>query len=567
MIGKQKIGKSFPPLLNYLFSKQGASLIGGNMVGENAQELAAEFLFSKQLNPRVEKPVYHATLSVPSGEYIPDAKWRAIALDYLEGMGLDQNLFSIIRHTDREHDHIHIAASRIKLDEKGTCVSDSWNYLRSEKLIQELEEKYDLTPASRSFDKQRRSPTTGEHRRLARTGEISTREQLQTALDRATTDSPALVLLIDRLSEQGISVKIKPTPTGELGISYKLDNIAFSGTHLGKAYTFKGLQRYRGVSYSPDIDSEVVAQFSTLASNQILPIINCKPDGNENTDSDTTGDTNINSTTNNTSPSNWNINPDIYTLEQEESATNISDVEESVTDSSNIELEDVSLDEPLNQETNEPDLNLHWQSVRERLVENACLPSELIDLLHEKGWIDTDDRACAVFTLRTLTGDYMGTCTWESNGTFSIGSNAGISLAKDSEQGIFWIATQNDIERAVIASNPVEMLSAIALDPDFNRRATLYLSIDAISSLPTEFLIDIPAIVVGLKGDEFGDKLSQEIISILPQAKRINPGIDGWNGILITDVQEMETQSDELDQTSDVPKETLCERYAGVSLD
>jgi hypothetical protein len=56
-------------------------------------------------------------------------------------MGLDKNLFAIIRHTDRDHDHIHIAASRIKLDEQGTCVSDSWNYLRSEKLIQELEEK------------------------------------------------------------------------------------------------------------------------------------------------------------------------------------------------------------------------------------------------------------------------------------------------------------------------------------------------------------------------------------------------------------------------------------------
>ncbi|WP_449420469.1 relaxase/mobilization nuclease domain-containing protein [Phormidium nigroviride] len=566
MIGKQKIGKTFTPLLNYLFSKQGASLIGGNMVGENAQELAAEFLFSKQLNPRVEKPVYHATLSVPSGEYIPDAKWRAIALDYLEGMGLDQNLFAIIRHTDREHDHIHIAASRIKLDEKGTCVSDSWNYLRSEKLIQELEEKYELTPASRSFDKERRSPTTGERRRLARTGEISTREQLQTALDRATIDSPALVLLIDRLSEQGISVKIKPTPTGELGISYKLDNIAFSGTHLGKAYTFKGLQKYKGVSYSPDIDSEVVAQIPTKTYNPILPTGNCKPDGDGNTDSDTTGDTDINSTTNHTSPKKWNINPDIYTIE-EENITNISDVEKSATDSSNVESEDVSLDEPLNQETNEPDLTLHWQSVRERLVENACLPSELIDLLHDKGWIDIDDRACAVFTLRTLTGDYMGTSTWESNGTFSIGSNAGISLGKDSDQGIFWIATQNDIERAVIASNPVEILSAIALDPDFDRRPTLYLSIDAISSLPTKFLIDIPAIVVGLKGDEFGEKLSQEIIEILPQAKRINPGIGGWNEILVAQVQEMESQSEELDETGDVPEKTLRDRNSGLSLD
>lgn len=524
------------------------------MVGETPQELTAEFQFSKQLNPRVEKPVYHAVLSVPSGEYIPDAKWRAIALDYLEGMGFDKNLFAIIRHTDRDHDHIHIAATRIKLDEKGTCVSDSWNYLRSEKLIEQLEEKYNLTPSARSFDKERRSPTTGEHRRLARTGEISTREQLQTALDRATADSPAIALLIDRLSEQGINVKIEPTPTGELGISYKLGEIAFSGTHLGKAYTFQGLQKYRGVSYSPDINSDIVAQMPTLASNQILQTKNSKPDGNGNTDIDTTGDTGINNTENNTLSENWNFNPDTYTISKV---------------SPNVESEDVSQDNSLNQETNSPDLASQWQSVRESLVQNACLPPELIDLLHDKGWIDTDDQTLAVFTLRTLTGEETGSCTLRPNGKISIGPNAGTSTGKDddSEKGIFWIATQNDIERVVIASDPVETLSAIALDPEFDRTPTLYLSIDAISSLPIEFLKDIPAVIVGLKGDEFGEKLSQEIIEILPQAKRINPGIGGWNEILVAQVEEAENQSDEIDETGDVPEERLRDRSSGLSLD
>ena len=394
------------------------------MVGETPQELAAEFRFSKQLNPRVEKPVYHAVLSVPSGEYIPDAKWRAIALDYLEGMGFDKNLFAIIRHTDRDHDHIHIAASRIKLDEKGTCVSDSWNYLRSEKLIEQLEAKYDLTPADRSFDKERRSPTTGERRRLARTGEISTREQLQTALDRATADSPAIAVLIDRLSEQGISVKIETTPTGELGISYKLNDIAFSGTHLGKAYTFQGLQKYRGVSYSPDIDSDIVAQMPTLASNQILQTKNSKSDVDGNTDIDTTGDTGINNAGNNTSSENCNFNPDTYTISKV---------------SPTVESEDTSQDNPLNQETNQPDLASQWQSVRESLVENACLPPELIDLLHHKEWIDADDQTLAVFTLRTLTGEKTGSCTLRPNGKFSIGPNAGTSTGKDndSEKGDF----------------------------------------------------------------------------------------------------------------------------------
>ena len=171
-----------------------------------------------------------------------------------------------------------------------------------------------------------------------------------------------------------------------MGISYKLNDIAFSGTHLGKAYTFKGLQKYREVSYSPDINNELS-----------------------------------------------------------------------------------------NQETNEPDLASHWQSVRESLVENTCLPAELIDLLHNKRWIDADDQTRAVFTLRTLTGEETGSCTLRPDGKFSIKTKAGTSTRKhnDSEKGIFWIATQNDIERAVIVSDPVETLSAIALDPDFNNRPTL----------------------------------------------------------------------------------------------
>lgn len=540
------------------------------MVGETPQELVAEFRFSRKLNPRVEKPVYHAVLSVPSGEYIPDAKWRAIALDYLEGMGFDRNLFAIIRHTDRDHDHIHIAASRIKLDEKGTCVSDSWNYLRSEKLIEQLEEKYDLTPAARSFDKERRSPTTGECRRLARTGEISTREQLQAALDRVTVDSPALALLIDRLNEQGISVKIASTPTGELGISYKLGEIAFSGTHLGKAYTFQGVQKYRGVSYSPDRDLELIGQLPTLASNQILQTGNSKLDGDGNTDSDTASDTGINNSKNNTLSENCNFKQDTDRISHA---------------SPTVESEDVSQDNPLNQETNEPDLASHWQSVRERLVENACLPPELIDLLHDKGWIDADDQTRAAFALRTLTGEETESCTLWPDGKFSIGTNAGTSGTNagtstrkhdHNEKGIFRIATQTDIERAVIASDPVETLSAIALDPEFDdppgrleddRTPTLYLSIDAISSLPTEFLKDIPAVIVALKGDEFGEKLSKQIIEILPQAQRINPGIAGWNGILVAQVQEAENQSNGIDEIGNMPEDRLRDRSSGLSLE
>ena len=42
------------------------------------------------------------------------------------------------------------------------------------------------------------------------------------------------------------------------GISYNLDGVALSGTQLGKAYTFSGLQKHRGVSYDKGRDNALI---------------------------------------------------------------------------------------------------------------------------------------------------------------------------------------------------------------------------------------------------------------------------------------------------------------------
>jgi hypothetical protein len=257
VIGKQIKGRSFSKLLKYLFSKDGASLIGSNMEGTTPRELAAEFRFSQQLNPRVSRVVYHASLSLPHSEYIEDDTWHEIAQKYLRAMGFDMNQYAVVRHTDREHDHAHIVASRVRLD--GTTVSDSWDYRRSEAAIRQLEQEYGLRSLHFSQTRDSRSPTTGEQRLLARTGEESIRVQLQRSLDQATQSSLTMPQLIEQLQQKGISIRISYRSTGEAkGISYKFNGVAFSGTHLGKAYTFIGLQKHRKVDYEPYRDAELI---------------------------------------------------------------------------------------------------------------------------------------------------------------------------------------------------------------------------------------------------------------------------------------------------------------------
>jgi len=263
VIGKQVKGKGFRGCLNYLLGKQGSQIIGGNMAGQNPRALAAEFRVSRQLNPQVQRAVYHTSLSVRATEQLDDEQWKAIASDYLEGMGFDYNQYLIVRHSDTDHNHIHIIASRIRLD--GSCVSDSWDYHRSERLIRQLEQKYQLQPALSSWDKERRSPTTGERRLHKRTGSDSKRQQLQETIDQASQDKPSMPLLVERLKHQGINAQVKFTRTLKVkGISYELGGMAFSGTKLGKAYTFPGLQKYRGIDYNSDRDDHQLQRLNEV---------------------------------------------------------------------------------------------------------------------------------------------------------------------------------------------------------------------------------------------------------------------------------------------------------------
>ena len=257
MIGKQIKGRSFSKLLNYLFGKDGASLIGSNMEETTPRGLAAEFRFCRQLNPRVSRSVYHASLSLPHTEHLENDTWHEIAQKYVQAMGFDMNQYVVVRHSDRDHDHAHIVAGRVRLD--GTTVSDSWDYRRSEAAIRQLEQEYGLQSLHSSQEQDSRSPTTGEQRLLARTGEESIRVQLQRSLDQVTQSPVTMPQLIEQLQQNGISVRICDRQTGEIkGISYELNGIAFSGTHLGKAHTFKGLQRYRGVNYDSHRDAELI---------------------------------------------------------------------------------------------------------------------------------------------------------------------------------------------------------------------------------------------------------------------------------------------------------------------
>ncbi|HBS6576788.1 TPA: relaxase/mobilization nuclease domain-containing protein, partial [Klebsiella pneumoniae] len=258
MKGMQKIkrGKNFSGVVQYAL-KLGSHhtsdpiVIGGNMLGDSAFELIAEFDGTKQLRPDVQKAVWHNSLRLPDGESLTAEQWSSIADDYMERMGFsDTHLRCYVLHDD-EGQHIHIIASRIDIVSGKLYLGRNENLI-STRIISELEITHNLT-VTMTAPKQpkRRKVSRNEQMLSERTGLPSPKEALQQILDKSLADTPDLLTFIKRLEEAEVSWKANIASTGKMnGFSFSYRDIAFKASQLGKGYSWANLQKQ--LSYNPD---------------------------------------------------------------------------------------------------------------------------------------------------------------------------------------------------------------------------------------------------------------------------------------------------------------------------
>ncbi|MBE9010413.1 relaxase/mobilization nuclease domain-containing protein [Pseudanabaenaceae cyanobacterium LEGE 13415] len=253
MLAKITKGRDFYGCLRYVIEREKADRIGGNMEGVTLQELVAEFNLSVQRQQRhsprnfAQVLVCHTSLSVEVGRNLDVQTWNAIAKDYLNAMGFDDNQFVMIRHTDTQHDHVHLVIARSRLD--GTMVNGWFDYRKAQLVLRKLEQDYQLQSVPSSWETEVKAPTVSEVRRFRQTGEPSVRVLLQVAIDDVLSTSTDLNDFRQRLSEYGVEIRLRQITTGIAGISYKLNGIAFPGFKLGKRYTWSRIQTQLGENY------------------------------------------------------------------------------------------------------------------------------------------------------------------------------------------------------------------------------------------------------------------------------------------------------------------------------
>ena len=112
-------GGGFGGLLRYALDRGNqCAIVGGNMSGRTPRQLSSEFGISRAIRRDVVRPVWHCTLSLPANETLTVEQWDEVAHAHMRNVGLDpaRHQFVVVLHTDTDHQHVHIIASRIGLD-------------------------------------------------------------------------------------------------------------------------------------------------------------------------------------------------------------------------------------------------------------------------------------------------------------------------------------------------------------------------------------------------------------------------------------------------------------------
>lgn len=233
--------------------RERAQVIGGTMSGRDRDELTAEFSDLAALRPRLKKNVVHMSISFPQNERkLTDGEHAAICDYWAKGMGFEA--FTVVNHGD----HNHLACSRITLD--GGVVSDRHDFKRSEKLIREIEERFDLMRVGASHLLEPEKAAT--HRaaiqmtEIARVedGEDAIKYQLASYLDELLEQPMTASEFVEHMEVAGVDVRPAIDKDGKQhGFSYKVDGLIFTSETLGRSYSYRNLKE-RGLNYEPSRD-------------------------------------------------------------------------------------------------------------------------------------------------------------------------------------------------------------------------------------------------------------------------------------------------------------------------
>ena len=95
--------------------------------------------------PDKENPAGHISISFDNADAprLTDEFMAQLAKEYMEGMGIKNTQYLVVRHLETDHPHFHIVYNRVDMD--GKAINERNNYKRSDKVVKKIKDKCGLT--------------------------------------------------------------------------------------------------------------------------------------------------------------------------------------------------------------------------------------------------------------------------------------------------------------------------------------------------------------------------------------------------------------------------------------
>jgi hypothetical protein len=203
--------------------------------GHNYKLMAADFDMQRELRPTLGTAVFHGILSFYPGEKIEDKIMTEIAREYLQKLGITNTQYSITKHNDKNHSHLHIIANLV--NNNGGVIKDSWIGLKGKKVAQELTKKYGLIEA------------ISKNLALTNLESLNEKEANRYIIYQAILETLSECKLLDdlkeKLQQQNIETLYKyKGQTVELqGISFRIGEYKYKGSEIDRKFSINNLKR------------------------------------------------------------------------------------------------------------------------------------------------------------------------------------------------------------------------------------------------------------------------------------------------------------------------------------
>lgn len=223
-------GSSFAGVVNYVLNRDEASIIGYKDIRLDDKNTIIHSFDTQARLGKITKPVAHISLdfSAQDKAKLTNEHMMKIANEYLKQMKYTNTQVLIVRHTDREHPHIHLVLNRINCD--GKTISDKNERLRSTKICKELTLKHGLYMSSGKENVKRdrlREPD-------------ATKYKIYDALIKNVPLSKSWKELLQRLKAENIDVNFKTKgSTSQIeGVRFTANNLTFNGSKVDRQFSY-----------------------------------------------------------------------------------------------------------------------------------------------------------------------------------------------------------------------------------------------------------------------------------------------------------------------------------------